>query len=80
MARIPAVDEKDAGMVGRLVYRYATKRFGAVPEPFAIARHHRGLFWAGLVSEAAYEKAATLLPARLRQLAEYRTATMVGCS
>jgi AhpD family alkylhydroperoxidase len=80
MARIPAVEEKEAGVLGRLVYRYATKRFGAVPEPFAIARHHRRLFWAGLVSEAAYEKAATVLPARLRQLAVYRTATAVGCS
>ena len=80
MARIPAVTDADAGVVGRLVYRYARRRFGDVPEPFAVARHHRRLFWAGLVSEAGYERAATVLPARLRQLAVYRTATVVGCS
>jgi AhpD family alkylhydroperoxidase len=80
MARIPAVPESDAGVLGRLVYRMARKRFGLVPEPFAIARHHRGLFWSGLVSELALEKAATRLPARVREIAVYRTATVVGCS
>jgi AhpD family alkylhydroperoxidase len=80
MARIPAVAEQDAGPVGRLVYRMARRRFGEVPEPFAVARHHRKLFWAGLVSELAYEKAATVLPAPVRELAVYRTATQVGCS
>jgi AhpD family alkylhydroperoxidase len=80
MARIPAVPEAEAGVFGRLVYRYARRRFGLVPEPFAVARHHSRLFWASLVAEGAYEKAATVLPARLRQLAVYRTATVVGCS
>ncbi|RTL69406.1 MAG: carboxymuconolactone decarboxylase family protein [Pseudonocardiaceae bacterium] len=80
MARIPAVAERDAGPVGRLVYRMARRRFGDVPEPFAVARHHRKLFWAGLVSEAAYEKASTLLPGAVREIAVYRTATQVGCS
>jgi AhpD family alkylhydroperoxidase len=80
MARIPAVPDAEAGFFGRLGYRYARRRFGAVPEPFGVARHHRRLFWAGAVAETAYEKAATVLPARLRQLAVYRTATVVGCS
>lgn len=80
MGRIPAVSEGDAGVLGRLVYRIARRRFGAVPEPVAVARHHRGLFWAGLVSELAYERAARTLPARLRDLAVYRVATVVGCS
>lgn len=80
MARIPAVAERDAGPVGRLVYRMARRRFGDVPEPLAVARHHRKLFWAGLVSELAYEKASTVLPGPVRELAVYRTATQVGCS
>ncbi|GAA3241484.1 carboxymuconolactone decarboxylase family protein [Pseudonocardia petroleophila] len=80
MGRIPAVSEGDAGVLGRLVYRVARRRFGAVPEPVAVARHHRGLFWAGLVSELAYERAARVLPVRLRDLAVYRVATVVGCS
>ena len=53
MARIPAVPEADAGFFGRLGYRYARRRFGAVPEPFtaeewtdrlaALERHLDGL-------------------------------------
>jgi AhpD family alkylhydroperoxidase len=79
LTRIPAVPEREAGWAGRLVYRYARRRFGDVPEPFAVARHHRRLFWAGLVAESAYEKASTVLPPVIRQLAVYRTATQVGC-
>jgi len=80
MARIPAVPEEQAGLLGRLAYRYARRRFGAVPEPFAVLRHHPRLFWAGALAESAAEKASTVLPRRLRELAVYRTATGVGCS
>ena len=79
LSRVPAVPEEQAGVVGRLVYRYARRRFGAVPEPFAVARHHRGVFWAGLVAESAYQRGCTRLPASVRELAVYRTATVVGC-
>jgi hypothetical protein len=60
----------------RLVYRLARRRFGEVSEPVAVARHHRGPFWAGPVSELAYERAARTLPARLRDPAVYRVATL----
>jgi AhpD family alkylhydroperoxidase len=80
MARIPAVPAEDAGVLGRLAYRLTRRRFGDVPEPFGVARHHRKLFWAQLVTEAAHQKASTVLPARLRELAVFRTATVVGCS
>jgi len=80
MPRIPAVPAAEAGFVGRLAYRYARRRFGAVPEPFAVSRHHRKVFWASAIAETAYEKACTVLPTRVRELAVYRTATTVGCS
>jgi AhpD family alkylhydroperoxidase len=80
MSRIPAVPEDQAGVVGRLAYRFARRRFGAVPEPFAVLRHHPRLFWAGALAESVDEKAATVLPRRLRELAVYRAATVVGCS
>jgi AhpD family alkylhydroperoxidase len=80
MPRIPAVPESEAGFFGRLVYRYARKRFGAVPEPFAVIRHHQRLFWASLVAEGIQEWAPRELPTRVRELAVYRTATVVGCS
>jgi AhpD family alkylhydroperoxidase len=79
LTRIPAVPESEAGWAGRLMYRYAKRRFGDVPEPFAVQRHHRRLFWASLVSETAYQKASTVLPTSVRELAVYRTATQVGC-
>jgi AhpD family alkylhydroperoxidase len=80
MARIPAVPESEAGFFARLVYRYARRRFGAVPEPFAVALHHRRLFWASLVADGVQEWAPRVLPKRVRELAVYRTATVVGCS
>ncbi|GAA1385105.1 carboxymuconolactone decarboxylase family protein [Pseudonocardia kongjuensis] len=80
MPRIPAVTDADAGPLGRLAYRIARRRYGSVPEPFAVARHHRRLFWASVVSELGWERAATLLPAGVREIAVYRTATVVGCS
>lgn len=80
MARIPAVPEHATGVVGRLVYAYARRRFGAVPEPVAVSRHHRRVFWAGLVGETLHGWAAHTVPARLRELAVYRVATVVGCS
>ena len=80
MTRIPLVPARDAGLLGRLAYAYARRRFGDVPEPFAALRHQPGLFWTSAVAESLGEKAATVLPARLRDLAVYRTATQVGCS
>ncbi|BBG03435.1 MULTISPECIES: carboxymuconolactone decarboxylase family protein [Pseudonocardia] len=80
MPRIPAVTAAEAGPFGRLAYRIARRRYGSVPEPFAVGRHHRRLFWASVVSELGWERAATLLPAGVREIAVYRTATVVGCS
>ena len=80
MSRVPAVPAGEAGLFGRLAYRYAAHRFGAVPEPFAVLRWHRRLFWAGVVAETAVDRAHRVLPASLRDLAVYRVATNVGCS
>ena len=80
MSRVPAVSAEQAGLLGRLAYRYARRRFGAVPEPFAVTRWHRRLFWATSVAELAAERAHRVLPEELRDLAVYRTATNVGCS
>lgn len=80
MSRVPAVAAGQAGLFGRLAYAYARRRFGAVPEPFAVTRWHRRLFWATSVAEVATERAHRVLPASLRDLAVYRVATGVGCS
>lgn len=80
MPRIPAVPDAEAGPFGRLAYRIARRRFGLVPEPLAVGRHHRRLFWVDILAELGWERAATTLPAGVRELAVYRTATTVGCS
>jgi AhpD family alkylhydroperoxidase len=80
MPRIPAVPESEAGFFARLVYRFARRKFGDVPEPFAVFRHNKRLFWASLVADGVQEWAPRVLPTRVRELAVYRTATVVGCS
>ena len=80
MRRIPAVPEAEAGFFGRLVYRFARRRFGDVPEPFAVARHHRRLFWAGdrgRVGVPVGAHGAAEADARPRRVPD---ATVVGCS
>lgn len=80
MARIPGVPTRKAGLLGRLAYWMARRRFGAVPEPATVLRHHRPIFWAYSLWELRNEKAMRKLPASLRELAVHRVATQVGCS
>lgn len=80
MTRIPAVSPDDAGPMLRLSYWYVKRRFGEVPEPFAVTASHRKLFFASAVHEALVEKASTVLPVNVRDLAVYRVAWTVGCS
>ncbi|WP_020108604.1 carboxymuconolactone decarboxylase family protein [Nocardia sp. 348MFTsu5.1] len=80
MARIPAVAPQDAGLLVKGAYRYAERRFGSVPEPFAVLAHHRGLFMASALHESVVERASKVLPPNIREIAVYRTAWVVGCS
>jgi AhpD family alkylhydroperoxidase len=79
-ARLPAVSRALAGPLMKLVYWYAKRRFGEVPEPLAVLAHHKRLFFAGSVHEGLVGRAATVLPAAVRELAVYRVAWIVGCS
>ncbi|MGE3286392.1 MAG: carboxymuconolactone decarboxylase family protein, partial [Pseudonocardia sp.] len=80
MPRVPGVPTRSAGLLGRLAYRYARRRFGAVPEPLTVLMHHRAAATANIVAELAAERALRHLPASLRDLVTYRVATTVGCS
>lgn len=80
MPRIPGVATKDAGPVLRLMYRFARRRFGAVPEPMTVSAHHLKLMIAGGRHELAVQKASKVLPANIRELAVYRVAQQLGCS
>ncbi len=80
MTRVPAVTPDQAGPLVKLSYWYAKRRFGEVPEPFAVTANHRKLFLASAVHEYAVEHAAKVLPATVRDLAVYRVAWTIGCS
>ena len=78
--RLPAVSPHAAGWFTKLVYRFTKRSYGEVPEPVAITAHHPKLLFAYGVHEGLAERAARVLPAAVRELAVYRTATRVGCS
>src|ERR687898_1665145 len=80
MTRIPAVSPEEAGPLINAAYRWAKRRFGEVPEPFAVAANHRKLFVAEVIAESVVAKASTVLPANVRDLAVYRAAWTIGCS
>ena len=78
--RIEPLPPKRANPLIRAMYRYAKRRFGEVPEPFAVAAHHPRLLVANAVHEAMLQSASRQLPANVRELAVYWTARTVGCS
>ncbi|MGX1807221.1 carboxymuconolactone decarboxylase family protein [Nocardia sp. NPDC055321] len=80
MTRLPAVGPKQAGPLTRILYWYMKRRFGAVPEPFAVTANHPRLFLASSVHEGLVERASTVLPHNIREIAVYYVARTVGCS
>ncbi|GAB3431938.1 carboxymuconolactone decarboxylase family protein [Actinophytocola sediminis] len=80
MPRIPGVSSKEAGFVLRLFYRFATRRYGAVPEPFSVLARHRKLMMAAGRHEFAVERASKVLPVNVREIAVYRVARQIGCT
>ena len=78
--RIAPLPPKQAGLLTRMMYRYAKRRFGQVPEPFAVAAHHPRLLVANGVHEALLQAGSKKLPTSVRELAVFWTARTVGCS
>ena len=78
--RIAPVPPKQAGLLTRLMYRMARRRFGEVPEPFAVAAHHPRLLIANAVHETLLDSGSKKLPKNVRELAVYWTARAIGCS
>lgn len=78
--RIPPLSPEKASLTTRLMWRYAKRRFGEVPEPFAIYAHHPKLMVASAMHEGMLERASKDLPANVRELAVYWTARAIGCS
>jgi AhpD family alkylhydroperoxidase len=79
-ARIDPVTPKQASLLTKLFYRVAKRRFGEVPEPFAVAAHHPRLMLANVVHEGLLGSASKKLPKNVLELAVFWTARTVGCS
>jgi AhpD family alkylhydroperoxidase len=78
--RIEPLPPNRVGLLTRVVYRYAKRRFGAVPEPFAVSAHHRRLLVAGAMHETMVQRASRTLPVNVRELAVLWTARRIGCA
>ncbi len=78
--RIEPLPPKRAGLLTRAMYAIAKRRYGQVPEPFAVSAHHRKLMIAGAVHETMVDRASKALPVGVRELAVLWTARAVGCS
>src|SRR6201991_3036206 len=78
--RFPPVPQKQPELRIGVMYRVARRRFGEVPEPFAIAAHHPRLLLANAVHETLLQSGSKKLPANVRDLAVFWTARTIGCS
>ena len=78
--RIAPLPPQRAGLLTRLMYRYAKREFGEVPEPFTVAAHHPRLLVANAVHEGLLKSGSKTLPGAVRDLAVFWTARTVGCS
>ena len=78
--RIEPLSPERAGPLTRAMYRIAKRRYGQVPEPFAVTARHRKLMVAGAVHETMIDRASKALPVSVRELAVLCTARSIGCS
>lgn len=78
--RIEPLPPKRTNLLVRTMYRFTKRRFGEVPEPFAVYSHHPRLLVANAVHETLLGNASRKLPAGVRDLAVFWTARTVGCS
>jgi AhpD family alkylhydroperoxidase len=76
MPRIAPVTEP--GLLTRIAYRTARKRFGQVPEPLTVWAHHRGV----MLGVAGFEESVkrwSKLDRTCKSLAVLRSAQVIGC-
>ena len=82
MARIEgAIPNKQGffqGMFTRVIYALTKRKVGRVVMPAQIAAHHSKLLW-GYGQMEQSQLGSRLVDAKLKNLAELRVATLVGC-
>jgi AhpD family alkylhydroperoxidase len=78
--RIEPLPPQRANWLIRAMYRYTKRRFGEVPEPFAVVAYHPRLLITYAVHETMLQSASRKLPTSVRELAVLWTARTIGCS
>lgn len=82
MARISGAAGNEGGLIRRgfvrLVYALTRRRLGRVIMPIQVTAHHPRIFWGYLQMEQS-QMGSKLVDDKLKQLAELRVATLVGC-
>ena len=76
MPRIAPVDKP--GLLTRIAYRTARRRFGDVPEPLTVWAHHRGVMLGVAGFEESVKRWKSLDPT-CKSLAVLRSAQVIGC-
>ena len=78
MARIQGLTGRRAGVTARVLYFFAKRKVGRVPEPATILAHHPRMMRGWAAFEVALDGAAKVDP-RLKMLASLKAAALIGC-
>ena len=78
MERAIGVSGSGAGWITKLLYRALTKRLGRVPKSKTLAAHHTPTLLATTWMDAVCASGRTV-PLVLKELAQLKVATLVGC-
>jgi hypothetical protein len=82
MARIPGAPRSQGGPIRRLfveiVYSLTRRRLGRVIMPIQVSAHHPKILW-GYGQMEQSQAGSKLVDHKLKELAELRVATLVGC-
>lgn len=82
MARIPGAPQNQGGPLRRLlvgiVYSVTRRRLGHVIMPVQVTAHHGKIFW-GYIQMERSQMGSKLVSHKLKELAQLRVATLVGC-
>ena len=78
MARVEGIQDGEASLVQRFVFRAAARRAGAVPEPLRIMAKSAGAMWAAALFQLGFDRARRLEP-QWKDLVSLKAASLIGC-
>ena len=76
--RIEGVPKNRAGLFTRFAYWFSERHLGKVADPLTVMAHHAWVSFGAGMFELAGQR-AKLVKLRLKELAQVKAATMVGC-